>query len=448
MIFIAVRRTHEEFLNLVKIKNPTVKVLGEYINSDTKIKVNYSECNHTCMIRPARLLMGVGCPLCNKSVLKTQEEFEDQVGKINPNIKIIGKYQGLNHKIKCKCLLDGYEWDVSSGNLLSHYGCPVCSGHKTVKGINDILTTHSWIKPYLVNIDDGFKYSHGSHTKILFKCPDCGNIRSLEIKSVITQGFSCTICGDGISYPNKFARAVLSQFPINNLIHEFNSEWTKKYFYDNYFEYNNNKYVLEMDGGFHFKDNKMNNSSKEDVQNIDKIKDQLAKENNVQMIRIDCKLSDFDYIKNSILNSKLSDIFDLDCIDWNKCENFARSNFLKTICTYYEKYKAEKTKTEIARKFGIHIATLLRYIKIGLKANFISSDITEKEKYNLISKKMGKTVKVVNLLTNDCMIFNSVTQSSKSLEENENNSFKRRQIYDAISRKNGIYKNYQFTYIT
>lgn len=33
----------------------------------------------------------------------TQEEFVDQVSKVNPDITIIGEYKGSREKVKCRC---------------------------------------------------------------------------------------------------------------------------------------------------------------------------------------------------------------------------------------------------------------------------------------------------------------------------------------------------------
>ena len=53
----------------------------------------------------------------------------------------------------------------------------------------------------------------------------------------------------------------------------------------------------------------------------------MALEHNIFVIRIDCfytKMEDrFSYIKNSIQNSELSNIFDLSYIDYDKCNKYA-----------------------------------------------------------------------------------------------------------------------------
>jgi len=42
--------------------------------------------------------------------------------------------KGANKKIKCRCKVDGFEWKVTPGNLLSGKGCPKC-GYKKSKNL-------------------------------------------------------------------------------------------------------------------------------------------------------------------------------------------------------------------------------------------------------------------------------------------------------------------------
>lgn len=59
---------------------------------------------------------------------KTHEEFVEELNLVNPNIEVIGTYQRDNIKIKCRCKIDGYEWEATPSNLLRGYGCSKCKG--------------------------------------------------------------------------------------------------------------------------------------------------------------------------------------------------------------------------------------------------------------------------------------------------------------------------------
>ena len=60
---------------------------------------------------------------------------------------------------ECKCIKCGYNhfWKTEY-ELNTEYGCPVCTGRKVKKGINDIATTSPWMIEYFINKDDNFVY--------------------------------------------------------------------------------------------------------------------------------------------------------------------------------------------------------------------------------------------------------------------------------------------------
>ena len=79
----------------------------------------------------------------------THEEFMEKFYENNKNaenIEILGEYVNNRTKIKCKCKIDGYEWEMTPSNLLSNHGCPKCSGNNKltheefinrIKGVNE-----------------------------------------------------------------------------------------------------------------------------------------------------------------------------------------------------------------------------------------------------------------------------------------------------------------------
>ena len=80
-----------------------------------------------------------------------------------------------------------------------------------VIGVNDIATTHPHVIELLANKEDAYKYTFGSHKKVLTKCPVCGATKEMVIEDFIRRGVSCKKCGDSISYPNKFAHEFFDQ---------------------------------------------------------------------------------------------------------------------------------------------------------------------------------------------------------------------------------------------
>lgn len=232
-------------------------------------------------------------------------------------------------------------------------------------GYNDMWTTRPDMAKLLKNPEDGYKYTKSSHSRAYFICPQCGEILYLCINDVCNRGINCNFCSDGVSYPNKFARTLFRQLPVDNYDYEYHPEWAKPYFYDNYFEYNGIKYIVEMDGGFHYKDRLCFNKSLKERQSVDEIKNKLASQNGIRMIRIDCMKSEYNYIKNNILLSEMNDIFDLSHVDWDLCDAMAQKNLVKQACNLYS--SGIEDLNQIAESLCVSRSTIQRYVKIGSK---------------------------------------------------------------------------------
>lgn len=125
------RKTQEEFVNEIKIKHPNIEILGQYLNAKTNILCKCKIDEYMWSPTPSSLSSGYGCPKCSGNAKKTNDEFILEVKNINSNIIILGKYNGANKKVKCKCKLDDFEWEATPANILSGKGCPKCAKRNT-----------------------------------------------------------------------------------------------------------------------------------------------------------------------------------------------------------------------------------------------------------------------------------------------------------------------------
>lgn len=269
-------------------------------------------------------------------------------------------------------------------------------------GYNDIPTTDPWMIPYFQGgYDEAKLYASQSNKKIYPICPDCGEIKTKPIpisKIYKRHSIGCN-CSDGVSYPEKFAFAFLKQLPINNMIFQYNPEWIKPKRFDFYFEFNDKKYILEMDGGLGHGRKTFGHIDESDGYGLktDIKKDKLAKENNIEVIRIDCLKSQKEYIKNNILNNKvLSQIIGDTEINWDLCEQYAYKNIIKEICEYWN--NGEYTISQLSEIFKINNATIGQYLKKGSligycnyhrnnQINSLYQPLMCNDKYVFISKK-------------------------------------------------------------
>lgn len=362
--------THEAFIDKVKHKNPhfasgEIDILGEYTNSRSHIQCKCNVCGHIWSPIGHSLCSTRGCPECGKKIGRAQlshEEFVERINSLNRGFVIIGTYVKADTKVKMQCVF-GHIWDALPSHLFNGVGCPYCAGKKVWIGFNDLWTTRPDVAQLLKNPEDGYSYTQKSAKQATFICPECNNESTKRIVDVCTDGLSCQMCSDGISYPNKFGRAFLCQLPINNLTCEYSPFWAHPYIYDNYFQYQGVEYILEMDGGFHYMDNSLSGVSLKQQQNIDAVKNELAISNNIHIIRINCLKSDKKYISHNILKSELANVFDLSNIDWDLCDKKAQKSLVKTSCDLYR--SESNNLREIANVLHISHNTVRRYIKKG-----------------------------------------------------------------------------------
>ena len=120
--------------------NEDIEILEEYKGTHKKIKCKCKIDGYEWETTPNTLLNGHGCPKCvGKIKNKTTEYFINELKEINDDIEIIGEYKGNNIKIKCKCKKDNFEWETTPSSLLSGTGCPKCSESKGEKRVAKYL---------------------------------------------------------------------------------------------------------------------------------------------------------------------------------------------------------------------------------------------------------------------------------------------------------------------
>lgn len=362
-------KAHDVFIKEMMIKNSNIEILGKYVTNKTKIKCRCKICEHVWYPIPNGLLSGLGCPLCgrrkasqNKTL--TNEEFQKRLALLKPKYRVIDEYTNCETKVQCICNICNGEWKAKPIKLLNGHGCPICSGFTCVTGINDIATKRPDLVKYFVDVNVAYANTLHANKRFLCKCPDCGYEKEMAINVLTDHGFSCDVCRDNISYPNKYLRGFLSQLPINNVKYEYSPEWVTPYRYDCYFMFKSQPYIIEMDGELGH-GQKSFNSKEKDIDGLkrDKIKEELALNHNIILIRIDCIKSDSEYISNNILSSELSQVFDLSLINWDLCNEYATKNIVKEVCDYYN--QTLFSGTQIAKNLNMGQTTVYRYLRKG-----------------------------------------------------------------------------------
>ena len=404
-------------------------------------------------------------------IRKRTNEFKVKIGQIFKDDKrdftIIDKKNEKDknnrywkiYKYHCnKC--NNEDW-IKENHLLDGENCNTCCipPKKIVLGINTIWDKARWMVDLGVSEEDAKRYTASSNKKIIVKCPHCEEKRLLLINNIYNnKSISCP-CSDKVSYPEKFMISVLEQLNIN-----FKTEYVPKWCrYTDYKDSNKIKtgrydfllegvyidekqVIIETDGGWHGKDNKMSGIKKEESEYIDNMKDKLALENGYKVIRIDCKKSESAYIKQNILNSKLNKIFNLNNINWLECEEFALSNRVKEICDYWNLYSKEYISTiKIGKVFNISANTILSYLKRGAKLGWCDYDA--KKSKTKSCAKLNKTINKVEIFKDgkSLGVFINCAELSRQSEELFGVHLIAKGISSVTRGERKSYKGYTFT---
>lgn len=333
---------------------------------------------------------------------KQHEEYIAQLAKVNDKILVLNKYDGWNSSIKAECKICKCQWITPANSLLiNKTGCPVCNcANYAVKGYTDIWTLAPKLGEFLNDKDDGYIYKPNSNKKVKFKCPTCNVTYKKRIIDVYNSGFSCTRCSDGISYPNKFMYSILTLLNID-FNTEYSPSWANNLRYDFYFMNKNKRYIVEMDGGLgHGNENNLYNEKyAKKTLRLDLIKNELAKENNIYVIRIDCNYkniaSRYEYIRNKILESELAYIFNFDKFDFDLANQMSFNSFVKIACDLYNN---GNSIDDISNMLHLSGTSIRNYLHIGAKNNMTN--------YNPVIKK-----KVICI--NDNKVFESIALATK-----------------------------------
>ena len=366
------RKTHGEYELQVKDKAPHIVVTGRYDGNRKPI-------SHYCLkheiewdVSPFNFLQHpTGFRCCQDEALnahhlktrKSNEQFVKEVVALGTGIVPLCEYNGCHEDMSFMCI-NKHVWESTPHDILSGYGCPYCSGQKVWKGYNDLWTTHPEFAIMLKDPNVGFEISRGSNQCAEWICPDCGTIKMDSPKEVVAYGFRCSKCSDGISYPNKFMAGILKQLHID-YTPEYSPEWIKPYRYDFLIHVCNSDILIELDGGIgHGKIDFI--TGEQDINGLrrDMIKNEAAKEHNFELIRVDCDYPNvqhrFEYIKNSILNSRISCVLDLSKINWEQCNRYATKSLQIEAARLYD---SGSKICEISNALHIAYNTIYQWLK-------------------------------------------------------------------------------------
>ena len=389
-------RTHAEYVLELAEVNSDIEVVDLFVNTITKIRHRCKICSHEWLTSPHALFRKgrTHCPECAKRLsIKKRVKQNYILGQTltdhHRNITItnvrhgkkkngnkIWEYQYICHNCGFDCGIhfkngqEAPEYWIIQDSLRQGKGCACCTRYIIAPEINSIAAStdeNIWMIKYFKNQDEAKRYPPNYSKKILLTCPDCGRDKLIAPHVLRNNGFGC-ICGDGLSYPEKFMYNILEQLDVAFDYHKV-FEWSKTTtngvrYYDFYIPDKN--LIIETHGAQHhqraFSEGIQTARTIEQERTNDQFKKDLAFKNGItNYIEVDCSKSDSNFIFRSILSSGLLDILNKEhtSVDIYAADTFAASNLIK-LCS--ELWNAGTSIEDIAARLKLHKDTIRKYM--------------------------------------------------------------------------------------
>ena len=192
------KKTHEQYVEELKIKNPNLQVIGIYVDAKTNIKHKCLKHNVCWDTTPSRALQGVGCEKCHiekivRSKTRTHEDYVEQLRRVNPDIVPLEKFKTINDSILHYCKKHDVKWNAIPDNVLRGHGCKECGNEKIAdknkKSYSEYIEELHSKFPEIDCIGDYKNYT----SAVLHKCTICNHKWSTAPINII-KGVGCPKC--------------------------------------------------------------------------------------------------------------------------------------------------------------------------------------------------------------------------------------------------------------
>lgn len=285
------RKTHEEFLLELKVKNPVVEPIDEYINNRTNIRFRCKTCGTIWRAIPDNILVGRMCPNCaiksrTKKRRKSNEDFAKQMDELHPDLILIDEYLNNATPVTCVCTICGETEKFLPTNLISGKGCRFCAATK--RGLSRRKTHEQFVREMSERHKDIkviSKYEK-NHTKMQFECMKCHH-RWFSTPCNVMNIRGCPSCSlprgeHAIDiYLTEHGVRHTHQYTSNGLVGPRGGELS----YDFYLPDNN--ILIEYQGEYHDGTAKNQTLLQFEIQReCDRRKAEYAKENNITLLEI------------------------------------------------------------------------------------------------------------------------------------------------------------------
>lgn len=105
-------------------------LLSKYRRMSHHVQIKHNECGHIFSKSAADVLAGCMCPVCKEKETMTADRYRKTVHELtNGDYSVLGEYVNTKTKIGIKHNKCGYYWEMAPGGFLSGNRCPRCAGN-------------------------------------------------------------------------------------------------------------------------------------------------------------------------------------------------------------------------------------------------------------------------------------------------------------------------------
>lgn len=235
---------------------------------------------------------------------RTRKHFYSVGEIVNDNLKIIeqirvksGKQTRKGYLVQSVVYPNAKPYEISESHLKRGQGCSYASGKRIFEG--NSLWSHKHIRKYIIDEKEAKSISPNSEVLIKVKCDNCGKNKNILPTNLFRRGhIACNQCSTHTSYPELFFSAYNEILKLKFVPQQRFDDF-KGYIFD--FVNYETRIIVETHGMTHYQE--ATGSWKDTHKNTtmsDEAKRKYCKENDWLFIELDCRKSEFDFIKNNI----------------------------------------------------------------------------------------------------------------------------------------------------
>lgn len=357
------RWDNNEIEELKRLNNEgkSAEMIGKELNrSKASISVRLSTLGIKSKYRPSRII--------TTHIYNVNDIVSNQSLRIIKQTRDT-KYNDKAYIVQSVKYPDAPTYMVYEHNLLKNIGCGYSSGKKVFEG-NSLYSCTS-IRNNIIDIEQSKTITQKTGNLILFKCGNktCNNTRKMLPVNLIKYGFPCSTCSKGISYGELAFSAYQEYFKLG-YEHEKVLKTLSNRRLD-FVKFNNEGNIInfvEIQGEQH---TNTEHRWYEYTHTQDTDKRKWAKENNILMIEIDMRISNWEYFKEQI--NKCEYLPNVNDVDEEEILKLMEKNRRYPVEEIVEMYTVDKMSSyQIADKLqltGVIITSVLKKNGIKLRDN-------------------------------------------------------------------------------